>query len=302
MKIINFCILACLVPFSFECVLGLDPQTLELWPSIAPGEVIGEISHEEIRKPANKNDVLRIANVSIPTISIYPAKGDELSKTAVLVCPGGGYNILAYEHEGTQVCEWLNRIGITGILLKYRVPRRKKRMPHEAPLQDIQRALGIVRKNAHNWGICSERIGVLGFSAGGNLAMMALTNYQNRTYTKVDKADSFSCKPDFGILIYPAYLVDRSKRNVLFPEVKITADTSPCFFVHTGDDKVPGEGSVLAYLALEKAGVLGNSLHIYPFGGHGYGMKQTGKTVSSWPSRAEEWMTEMGWLHQNDEK
>ena len=296
MKIINFYTLTIWLTGSFISLSSVESLTLELWPSTAPGEVQGEINEEEIRKPVDANDVLRIANVTVPTLSIYPANNDSSTGTSILVCPGGGYNILAYEHEGTQVCEWLNEIGITGILLKYRVPRRKNRLPHQAPLQDIQRAMGIVRKNADKWGIRSDRIGVLGFSAGGNLAMMALTNYQNRTYTKIDKADSFSCKPDFGILIYPAYLVDRSERNALFPEIKITADTSPCFFVHTGDDRVPGEGSVLAYLELEKAGVLGNSLHIYPFGGHGYGMKKTGKPVSSWPKRAEEWMSEMGWL------
>ena len=175
---------------------NLEPKFKTITHKINEGETFDkilrnyEIKEEEIRKPANANDVLRIANVTVPTLSIYPANNDSSTGTSILVCPGGGYNILAYEHEGTQVCEWLNEIGITGILLKYRVPRRKNRLPHQAPLQDIQRAMGIVRENADKWGIRSDRIGVLGFSAGGNLAMMALTNYQNR---KISKYSSGNC-------------------------------------------------------------------------------------------------------------
>ena len=224
---------------------------------------------------------MRISNVSEPTISVYMPTKAKSNGTAVIVCPGGGYNILAYQHEGIEVCNWLNDLGVTGILLKYRVPRRKDRLPHEAPLQDLQRAYGIVRQNARNWKIHPERIGVLGFSAGGNLAIMGLTSFHERSYKQLDEADKFSCRPDFGILIYPAYLVDREKRTTLFSEIKITSETPPCFFVHTGDDRVPAEGSVLAYLALEKAGVNGNELHVYPFGGHGYGMRKTDKPVSN---------------------
>jgi acetyl esterase/lipase len=213
-----------------------------------------------------------------------------------LVCPGGGYGILAYEHEGTDVCKWLNKLGITGILLKYRVPRRKDRAKHEAPLQDSQRALGLVRKHAKDWGINPSKLGILGFSAGGHLSVMTLTSFQSRTYPRMDDADDLSCRPDFGILVYPAYLVDRTSRDALFPEVVINKETPPCFFVHTGDDHVPAEGSALAYLALEKAGVVGNELHLYPFGGHGYGMRKTDRAVSDWPDRAASWMRATGWL------
>ena len=126
--------------------------------------------------------------------------------------------------------------------------------------------------------------------------MMALTSHQARSYPQVDEADQASCRPDFGILIYPAYLVDRKKRDKLLPEIKVSKDTPPCFFAHTGDDGVPAEGSVLMYLELEKLGVEGNELHVYPFGGHGYGMRPSDHPVSSWPSRAESWMGSMGWL------
>ena len=130
-------------------------------------------------------------------------------------------------------------------------------------LQDSQRALGLVRKHAKDWGINPSKLGILGFSAGGHLSLMTLTSFHERTYPRMDEADDLSCRPDFGILVYPAYLVDRTTRDSLFPEVVIREDTPPCFFVHTGDDHVPAEGSALAYLALEKAGVVGNELHLF---------------------------------------
>ena len=288
------------------CLLGallclplifVHSDSIKLWPAIAPGEVEGAIGPEEFRQPKpDSKDVLRIANVSTPMLTLYRADPAKSSGSAVVVCPGGGYNILAYEHEGTQVCEWLNELGISAVLLKYRVPRRKSRLPYEAPLQDIQRTFGLVRQNANQWNIDPAKVGVLGFSAGGNLALMSLTSFKKRGYSPIDAADKLSCRPDFGILIYPAYLVDRKKRDTLSPEIQITSETPPCFFVHTGDDHVPAEGSVLAYLALEKAGVEGNELHVYPFGGHGYGMRQLGTPVSQWPTRAASWMKSMGWL------
>lgn len=264
-----------------------------LWPVNVPGEVSGDVGKE---KGETSGGILRVSNVSKPSFTVFPANPKNANGTAVLVCPGGGYNILAYEHEGSGICEWLNSLGVTGFLLKYRVPRRKGRLKHEAPLQDAQRAMGMIRKNAKKWKVDANRIGVLGFSAGGNLSVMTLTSYKSRSYRKVDDADEWSCRPDFGILIYPAYLVDRKKRDKLFPEIKISKDTPPCFFAHTGDDGVPAEGSVLMYLELERAGVVGNELHIYPFGGHGYGMRPSDHEVSNWPLRAGEWMEAMGWL------
>jgi acetyl esterase/lipase len=264
-----------------------------LWPVNVPGEVSGEVGKE---KGETSGGILRLSNVSKPSFTVFPANPKNANGTAVLVCPGGGYNILAYEHEGSAICEWLNSLGVTGFLLKYRVPRRKDRLKHEAPLQDAQRAMGMIRKNAKKWKVDANRIGILGFSAGGNLSVMTLTSYNSRSYQKVDDADEWSCRPDFGILIYPAYLVDRKKRDKLFPEIKISKDTPPCFFAHTGDDGVPAEGSVLMYLELERAGVIGNELHIYPFGGHGYGMRPSDHEVANWPLRAGEWMEAMGWL------
>ena len=285
------------VCFGFLCSGEAERLTLPLWPELAPGEVAGEVGPEGEKTPKpGEQGILRITNVSTPTLTVYPADPQKSNGAAVLVCPGGGYGILAYEHEGTDVCKWLNKLGITGILLKYRVPRRKDRAKHDAPLQDSQRALGLVRKHAKDWGINPSKLGILGFSAGGHLSVMTLTSFQSRTYPRMDDADDLSCRPDFGILVYPAYLVDRTSRDALFPEVVINKETPPCFFVHTGDDHVPAEGSALAYLALEKAGVVGNELHLFPFGGHGYGMRKADRAVSEWPDRAASWMRATGWL------
>ena len=277
-------------------IFGEPLDNISIWPKDVPGEKKGEVEPEKTIPPKNDGDVLRISNVSQPSMTIFPGDPKVANQTAVLVCPGGGYNILAYEHEGIDVCKWLNSFGVTGVLLKYRVPRRIDRGKHEAPLQDAQRAMGLLRRDAKRFNINPNKIGILGFSAGGNLAVMVSTNFEKRTYPKIDPADEFSCRPDFAVLIYPAYLVDRKERSQLFPEIKVTPQCPPCFLAHTGDDNVPAEGSALLYLALEKAGVRGNELHLYPFGGHGYGMRKSDKFVSTWPSRAKDWMSAMGWL------
>jgi len=279
-------------------VRALEPtKTIALWSGDAPGEVRGEVGEEAPKpnRPGSK-PIIRLGNVSKPTLSIFPAPMSKANGAAVLVCPGGGYSILAYDLEGTEVCEWLNSIGVTGILLKYRVPRRKNREKHDAPLQDSQRAMGIVRANAKDWGIDPKRIGILGFSAGGHLTATTLTNYDERTYDRIDASDDLSCRPDFGVLIYPAYLVDNETKSKLEAEIKVTKDTPPCFFAHAGDDRIPAEGSVQMYLALRRAGVKGSELHVYPKGGHGYGLRASDHPVVTWPARAGAWMKAIGLL------
>ena len=176
------------------------------------------------------------------------------------------------------------------VLLKYRVPRRKNREPHAAPLQDAQRANGLIRRAGKSWDVPLTKLGILGFSAGGNLAVMTATSFHQRTYDKVDGADDLSCRPDFVMPIYPAYLLDEKNKDKLAPHIQITKDCPPFFFAHTGDDHILAEGSIQIFLELEKLGVKGNELHIYPFGGHGYGMRKTSHPVSKWPDRAADWM------------
>ena len=189
--------------------------------------------------------------------------------------------------------KWLNSIGLTRFCSNTECQEGKTDL-NKAPLEDAQRAIGIIRKNLN--GILIQIKWGFRFSAGGNLAVMTAISNDSRTYEKVDISDNFSCRPDFAILIYPAYLVDRNDPTELFPEIKVTSKCPPCFFVHTGDDNVPAEGSALLYLKLEELGVEGNELHIFPFGGHGYGIVKSKKSVSTWPARAEEWMKALNLL------
>jgi acetyl esterase/lipase len=273
-------------------------QPIRLWPGVAPGDT-GDIGEEKDTSPANedrnsKSYVSRIGFVSQPTITVYKPAKDKNTGAAVVVCPGGGYSILAMNLEGTEVCEWLNSIGVTAVLLKYRVPARKDRERYAAPLQDAQRAIGMVRFHTKEWGIDPARVGILGFSAGGHLSAVTCANAAARTYPEVDAADKESCRPSFAILIYPAYLATDDLTR-LAPEIKVTADTPPTFITMTQDDPVHVEGALLYALALRQSKVP-FELHVYPKGGHGYGLRPSANLVSQWPDRAAGWLTTQGWL------
>lgn len=266
-------------------------QPIRLWPQAAPGEK-GDISPEvDTTKPDGEliagRRVIRLGNVSEPTITIYRPAKEKDTGASVIVCPGGGYYILAMDLEGTEVCEWLNSIGVTGILLKYRVPARKDMERYAAPLQDAQRATGMIRLHAREWGLDPNRIGMLGFSAGAHLSAAASTMFESRTYPAIDAADKESCRPDFVLLIYPGYLVRDNEK--VGTELCISSKTSPTFLIQTEDDPVRVENSIYYYMALKKAKVPAE-MHIYAEGGHGYGLRESSKTVTTWPKRAEEWM------------
>lgn len=277
-------------------VLGADSpatETLDLWSGSAPGEK-GAIGEEKAEKGPN-DGILRITNVMKPTITIYRPERGKQTGTAIVICPGGGYNILAYDHEGEQVGQWLRSIGVTGVLLKYRVPRREgtpKDQPPPQALMDAQRALSLVRSKAADWGIDAKRIGILGFSAGGHLGAWAATNFDKRAYDPVDAADKVDCRPDFAVLVYPGGVF---KKSALAPEIHVTSQTPPMFLAHAGDDRVTPENSVQLYLALKQAGVPAE-MHIYASGGHGFGMRKSDKPCASWPQRCEDWMHSQGLL------
>ncbi|HEY1171190.1 MAG TPA: alpha/beta hydrolase [Verrucomicrobiae bacterium] len=274
-------------------------QPIKLWSGKVPGDkdTVGE--EKDMTKPAENKvggkPVIRLGNVSEPTITFYPAPKVNNTGTAVLVCPGGGYSILAYDLEGSEVCEWLNSIGVNAVLVKYRVPKRPGTDRHGPPLQDVQRAFGLVRSKASEWGIDAKRVGILGFSAGGHLSAVACNNYEQRTYEKVDAADEQSCRPDFAVLIYPAYLTVKEQGDKVAPELPVSAKTPPTFLAMTGDDGVRVESALFYYLALKNAKVPAE-MHLYPKGGHGYGLRPSDNTVSSWPKRVEEWMGASGLL------
>jgi acetyl esterase/lipase len=276
---------------------------MRLWPGAAPGDKAALPPEADTTGPKDNlvagKPVIRLGNVSNPALAVYRPPAEKDTGTAVLVCPGGGYYILAMDLEGTEVCAWLNSIGVTGVLLKYRVPRREGRPPFEAPLQDAQRAMGIIRSHAREWGIDAGRVGVLGFSAGGNLAAaLSAAAGAPRTYPRVDGADDQSSRPDFQILVYAAYLVVDGGGDWVNPEVAVTPATAPAFLVVAQDDPVGAQNTMGYALALQKAKVP-SEVHVYPAGGHGYGLRRAAADVTTWPQRAEDWMRARGLLKRD---
>jgi len=301
----------CLAPMAHAALPADSPAPIPLWTMAAPGEK-GDIGAEtDINKPTDKpiagKPIIKLANVSVPTITVYKPAADKDTGAAVLVCPGGGYGILALDLEGSEICQWLNDVGVTGVLLKYRVPVRKGGERYAAPLQDAQRAMGILRSRAAEFKIDPKRIGVLGFSAGGHLAAAVSTNYAERTYPVGDDADKLSCRPDFSVLIYPAYLAapktDPANPKAreydvtkLSKELVITKETPPAFCIMTNDDGI-GVENVYAWSLALKANKVPCEVHTYAAGGHGYGLRAVeGRPVTGWPARCAEWMGGMGWL------
>ena len=232
--------------------------------------------------------VLRLGNVSSPTLTLYQPAGKNTG-AAIVVFPGGSYRILAIDLEGTEVCDWLNSAGITCILLKYRVPDSGPYPKSSAALQEAQRALGIVRAHAAEWHIDPHRIGVLGFSAGAHLAAAVSTHFDKRLYDSVDEADQLSCRPDFAAIIYPGYLAMAEQDFAPNSEIHVTDQTPPSFIVQAEDDTVHVENSTVYFMALKNAKVPAE-LHIYAQGGHGYGLRRTELPITAWPKLAETWL------------
>lgn len=263
-----------------------QPLVVPLWPDLPPG-MTGS-PPVETEQPAKADGIRRITNVYPPRIEVY--RPEQPTGAAILVCPGGGYNILAISHEGTDVCEWLARLGIAAALLYYRVPNQR-----EGAFQDAQRALGLLRARAIEWGIMPDRIGVLGFSAGGHLAARLASHEGPRTYARIDQYDDVSCRPDLAILVYPAYLVRTNAAGTTELVLPAGAHCPPTFLVHAADDRIPAENSLAWFQALHQANVSAE-LHIYAQGGHGFGMKRDAPVpVCSWPERCADWLRLQRW-------
>lgn len=250
-----------------------------------------------------------ISQVTVATLTPYPAPAASATGAAVLVCPGGGYCGVAIDKEGHDIARWLNSFGVAGFVLKYRSPNPPlgPRCQPDGPLRDAQRALRLIRSRAREWRLDAGRLGILGFSAGGHLAASASTLFGDSA--EPDRAlAKLSCRPDFTVLVYPVIscsavgvLHAGSRDNLLgaaptadlarrfSAELQVTRETPPAFLVHTGDDGVPVANSLLYYQALQRAGV-GAELHLFAEGGHGYGMHQRGVAVDSWPERCREWL------------
>lgn len=284
----------CVALFGSTSAPAAQPaKTIELWPAGAPGANPDAGPEHDTTKPTDAliagKSVIRLGNVSKPTLTICrPARALDTG-AAVLVCPGGGYHILAMDLEGTEVCDWLNSIGVTGALLKYRVPKRDGEQRSAAALQDAQRAMGLLRHEASELGIDPKRIGVIGFSAGGHLAAALCNPAKERNYPTIDAADATSSQPDFSLLIYPAYLTVKEANDQIAPDLNITSNTPPTFIAMAENDPVRVETALFYSAALRKVGVP-FELHIYPTGGHGYGLRRSQEAVTTWPDRAAEWM------------
>ena len=276
--------------------VGPGHTELTLWPNGAPGPNTtkgpeADTSTATSDKIAGK-PLVRLGNVSVPTLTLFAPKGKNTG-AAVVVFPGGGYNILAIDLEGTEVCDWLTSKGITCVILKYRVPGTGPYPKSDEALQDAQRAVGIVRAHAAEWKIDPKRVGVLGFSAGGHLAAAVSTHYETRLYPKVDAADDLSCRPDFAVVVYPGYLAQTDKGFAFSADIPVTKETPPTFLVQAEDDTVHVENAIAYFLALKNAGVPAE-LHLYAKGGHGYGLRRTQLPVTGWPNRVDEWLATIG--------
>lgn len=264
--------------------------TMPLWNGPAPGEPAVAAKPEQM---ITEGGVTRANDVSVPTIAVHRPPGGG-NGTAVIVCPGGGYHILAWDLEGTEIVDWLLSCGITAILLKYRCPVRHGRPRHEAGVQDLQRAISLVRSHAGEWGIRPDRLGALGFSAGGHAVATVSAGALPRLYAAVDAADAAPCRPDFSVLVYPAWLVEYGT-TALLPEVEVAPGAPPAFLVHAHDDGHSSESSIAYYLALKRLQVPAE-LHLYASGGHGYGLRPSAHAVHTWPARCRDWLAARGLL------
>lgn len=264
-------------------------RVIDLWSGPAPGETT---RHSGDTLPRRKNEdppATRITNITRPQLEIFDPDPALAGRAAVVILPGGGYNYVVRDKEGSEAAEWLNRLGVTGCVLRYRTKDGSDRPLWQRPVQDGQRAVSLLRARAEDWQLDSDAIGLLGFSAGGQAASIVATRFDKRTYRCGDEIDSASCRPDFVLLIYPWQLVDADTGR-LKGEVAVTPHTPPTFLVHAHDDSATSLSSVLFYTALKQHGVPGE-LHIYETGGHGYGLRAVeGSRIHSWPSRAEEWL------------
>lgn len=287
-----------LLGLSHQSLSAAEPAlTLNLWPGKPPGETTELPTEVDTTKDTDNliagRRLQRIGNVSTPTLAIYRPAPEKDTGAAVIICPGGGHHILAYDLEGTEVAEWLNSIGVTGIVLKYRVPARDPERRWLAAVQDAQRAVSLTRSRAQEWKLDPARIGILGFSAGGETAGLTAI-FEERQYEAADEVDQASARPNFAVLVYAGGFTEKDEPK-LKPYVNVTSAAPPMLLVHAFDDPVPVANSLLLTLELKRAGVPAE-LHIYSAGGHGYGLRKTEQPVTDWPARCADWLRASGWL------
>lgn len=255
-------------------------DTIHVWQGAVPGET--QDKHSAIATYDVKERITRITEVTDPVLVVYEPDAALNNGAGLIVCPGGGYSILAVDLEGYEIAQWLNQLGYTAFVLQYRVPQKR-----EEAMYDLQRAIRLVRSKATTWKMDTDKLGVLGFSAGASLSARASTRYDQQTYQVQDAVDSLSCRPDFAVLIYPAYL-DQGENRSLSPELLVDANTPPMFVFATADDAY-GNSALVMTTALRDSKVP-VALHLLPEGGHGYGLRNGNNAAETWPSLAEKWL------------
>jgi acetyl esterase/lipase len=278
-----------------------------IWPGAAPHAQ--PVTGPESTTTTGKDSLVAgkpwiyVGHVSRPTMTIYAPK-EKNTGVAVVVFPGGGYQILAIDLEGTEVCDWLISRGITCVLLKYRVPGENL-YPKSGPypnspvaLEDAQRTVGLVRYHAAEWHINPHKIGVLGFSAGGHMVAAMSTHFGHRLYSAVDAADKESCRPDFAVALYPGHLSRAADSIALKPDIQVTAQTPPTFLLQNEDDHVDRVENALSYYAALKKAKVPVEMHLYAEGGHGFGLRRTKLPVTGWPQLVETWLRTIGMIPQ----
>ncbi len=304
-RITHVCLLLLFTLPSATFAQASEPIVCDVWPG-KPADDVGIVGEEHFFELIVNAQPYTVAGrptnwltkVSQPTLTIYRPAPDKNTGAAMLICPGGGYHKLGWDVEGEEVAQWLNSIGLTGIILKYRCPRRTgdlKGLPPDGPLKDAQRAVSLVRSRAADWGINPKKIGMVGFSAGGHLVGATATRFEQRTYSPIDAVDQVSCRPDFGVMCYSGYF-KLNDQGDLSPTVRAIANAPPLLFIHAADDPISShEHSITFHLALKRAGAR-SELHVYSEGKHGFGVRDVGHPCSTWTLRCVDWLRSEGLL------
>ncbi|HSH95959.1 MAG TPA: alpha/beta hydrolase [Roseimicrobium sp.] len=277
---------------SAHLLFAAEPIVLKLWPEgvPSPAKPVSEATKKLIA--GYGKSPTRVSDVTDPEITVYRA--EKPNGTSVVVAPGGGYMFLSYAHEGTQVCEWLNSLGVTAVLLKYRTPTRDEAPMYGPPVEDAQRAIGLVRHHATEWGLDPKRVGLLGFSAGGNILGHVACDRTPRTYPQKPDLDD-PRGPDFGVMIYGGGFLDKDDRSKFMPGFTVPKDAPPMFFLVAHNDNSNSIEAAMLYLEYKKLN-LPAELHVYTHGGHGFGMRKDKNPINEWPARCGEWLKAMGYL------
>ena len=270
---------------------AVEPIVVELWPDGPPSAMQPKSeATETLFRSFGGPQPGRVTDVTNPTIRVWPSGKPD--SPAVIVAPGGGYVFLSWEHEGTKVCEWLNTLGITAVLLEYRTPTRDEAEFFTLPVEDAQRAMGLCRHRAAEWGIDPRRVGILGFSAGANLAGHASWDRGERGFPQDPDRDD-PRGPEFLVFVYGGGFLAKDDPDAFRPGFTVPADAPPAFFVVAHDDGTNATEAAMLYLAYKKLG-LSAELHVYAEGGHGFGIRDRGRPIDAWPARVAEWLASIG--------